>query len=152
MSTLTVSCNTVNTRGRWRNMPETILACWRRRAHLIWFKTKYQLYFGACVFMKSVAYSWLSMRFISSVMLSDPGTSSSEVLGSASISEFSSSDTALRSFLLLQAMAPWKAQRPFASTENLIHLMIRHIFGNLEHAEVYQILSKRPNVLAHFQW
>lgn len=99
------------------------------------------------VSMKSVAYSWLSMRFISSVMLRDPGTSSSEVLGSASISEFSSSDTALRSFLLQQAMAPWKTQRPFASTENLIYLMIKHNYGNLEHAEVCQILSKRP----HFQ-
>lgn len=59
-----------------------------------------------CVCLQGVAYSWLSMRFISSVMLSDPGASSSDGLGSASISELSSSDTALRSFLLQHATAP----------------------------------------------
>lgn len=62
----------------------------------------------ACVCTWGLAYSWLSIRFISSVMLRDPGTSSSDGLGSASISELSSSDTALRSFLLQQAMAPCK--------------------------------------------
>ncbi len=43
-------------------------------------------------------HSWWNMRFISSVMLK--GTSSSEELGSASISQFSSSDTGFFSFFL----------------------------------------------------
>lgn len=70
------------------------------------------------------SYSWLSMRFISSVMFIGPGASSSEVLGSASISEFSSSDTARGSFLRQHAVAPCKPHALPGSTPEVQALLL----------------------------
>lgn len=97
-----------NTRGRWRNAFETRLQESTQLAKLQCLASFRAERTEFCVCSWVISYSWLSIRFISSVMLSDGGASSSEVLGSASISELSSSDTALRSFLLQQAMAPCK--------------------------------------------